>query len=75
MYLDKVSIGIRVSVKNSEFLNPSLERRLLSFGLKKGSELCMKQKAFLGGPCVFECQGQMISIRKCDAAKIEVENL
>ena len=63
----------QLKVKNIEFLDRSLERRLLSFGVKKGCELCMKQKTILGGPCIIECQGQMISIRKRDAAKIEVE--
>jgi len=48
MNLTTVSIGDKVKVKNIEFLDRSLERRLLSFGVKKGCELCMKQKTILG---------------------------
>ena len=35
MNLTTVSIGDKVKVKNIEFLDRSLERRLLSFGVKR----------------------------------------
>lgn len=48
-------------------------KRFVSLGMNIGSNVCLKQKSAFGGPCIIECNGKCIGLRKHDAVKIGVE--
>lgn len=73
MNLTDMNIDEKVRVKSLQKIDALLKRRLASFGLSEGCELCIKQKVMFKGPCTLECRGQLISIRHCDAKMIKVE--
>lgn len=72
VHLAEIMMGERVTIENIPNHDPLLKRRLIALGCFKGSEVCLKQKCLFGGPCLLETQGQSISIRQTDAAKIRV---
>ncbi|WP_234031566.1 FeoA family protein [Lentibacillus cibarius] len=61
------------TVKNLDAVEQSLRMRLNSIGVMPGCKLCVRQASFLNGPCILECRGQRICIRKAEAQKIEVQ--
>lgn len=60
-------------VKSLDGVDYSLKMRLNSIGLLPGCKLCMRRESFLNGPCILECRGQHVSIRKVEAQKIKVQ--
>lgn len=60
-------------VENIDAVDYSLKMRLNSIGLLPGCKLCVKQGSFFNGPCILECRGQRISIRKAEAENIKVQ--
>jgi len=51
----------------------SIHRRLLDMGLVAGSEVEMQRVAPLGDPIEIKVKGYNLSLRKAEAASIEVE--
>ncbi|MDQ0214329.1 ferrous iron transport protein A [Oikeobacillus pervagus] len=49
-----------------------VKQRLLQIGVCEGSLIKMKRMMPFGGPCMIECSGQVIGIRRSDAKKILV---
>jgi len=49
------------------------KRRIMDMGLTKGTEVYMRKVAPLGDPIELNVRGYELSIRKEDAANIEVE--
>ncbi|EHL07618.1 FeoA domain protein [Desulfitobacterium hafniense DP7] len=51
----------------------ALKRRIMDMGLTKGTEVFVRKVAPLGDPIELNVRGYELSIRKEDAANIEVE--
>jgi len=75
MILPTVSIGKKVKIKNVDRVEPTLRKRLISYGIKKDSVVCIKQKSLFSGAYIIECEGCRIGLRKRDLMNIEVEDL
>lgn len=75
MMLPSVQIGNQVRIVNVTAINPTLRKRLISFGIKENSVVCIKQKSLFNGACILECEGRKIGLRKRDLMNIEVESL
>ena len=50
-------------------------RKLLSFGLTPGTEITMKKTAPLGDPVEISLRGYSLSLRKAEAAILELEKI
>lgn len=50
----------------------ALKRRIMDMGLTKGTEVFVRKVAPLGDPMELTVRGYELSVRKCDAEKIEV---
>ncbi|WP_433749045.1 FeoA family protein [Falsibacillus pallidus] len=50
-----------------------LQNRLLHIGVCEGCPIKLERSLPFGGPCMVECGGQMIGIRRKDAEFIKVE--
>ncbi len=50
----------------------ALKRRIMDMGLTKGTEVFVRKVAPLGDPIELNVRGYELSIRKADAAQIEV---
>lgn len=72
MLLDLVEgkTGYIVDVSN---LDKTVKHRLLHIGVIEGCPIKVKHRMPFGGPCMLECNGQLIGIRRCDAKQIKVE--
>ncbi|WP_284141066.1 MULTISPECIES: FeoA family protein [unclassified Virgibacillus] len=75
MNLSELRSGQYAIIDKMESIDSALQLRLTSVGLLPGCKLCMKQSSLLNGPCILECRGQNICIRKAEAKKIEVIQL
>ena len=51
----------------------ALKRRIMDMGLTKGTEVYLRKVAPLGDPLELTVRGYELSVRKADAAFIEVE--
>ena len=51
----------------------AIRRRIMDMGITKGVEVCVRKFAPLGDPIELTVRGYELSIRKDDAALIEVE--
>ena len=51
----------------------ALKRRIMDMGLTKGTEVCVRKVAPLGDPLELTVRGYELSVRKGDAACIEVQ--
>jgi ferrous iron transport protein A len=49
--------------------------RLMEMGLTPGVELRLIGRAPLGDPLELEVRGYRLSVRKCEAARVEIERL
>ncbi|RPF48851.1 ferrous iron transport protein A [Hydrogenoanaerobacterium saccharovorans] len=52
----------------------AVKRRIMDMGITKGVEVNIRKVAPLGDPIEVNVRGYELSIRKADAAMIEVEN-
>lgn len=70
--LGEIKIGETVTVKkiNGE---GAVKRRIMDMGITKGVEIYIRKVAPLGDPIELTVRGYELSIRKADAAMIEVE--
>lgn len=72
MTLDRVEIGKTVEVLRVSGSGP-LRRRIMDMGVTKGATIFVRKMAPLGDPMEIKIRGYEMSIRKSDAAMIEVE--
>lgn len=74
MHLAELAIGGRarvVAVRGHD----DVSVRLLEMGLTPGVDVRLVAAAPLGDPLEFELRGYLLSIRKSEAALVDVENL
>ena len=71
MTLDKVAVGDTVKIARLNGEGP-VKRRMMDMGLVKGVEVSVKKIAPLGDPIELSLRGYELSIRKSEAATIEV---
>ena len=71
MTLKEVSVGQTVKVAKLNGEGP-VKRRIMDMGITKGVELYVRKVAPLGDPIEVTVRGYELSIRKADAAMIEV---
>ncbi|MBB5182306.1 FeoA family protein [Catenisphaera adipataccumulans] len=72
MTLNEVKVGNTVHIKKLNGSGPT-KRRIMDMGLTKGSEVYVRKVAPLGDPIELTVRGYELSIRKADAAWVEVE--
>ena len=71
MTLKEVSVGQTVKVAKLDGEGP-VKRRIMDMGITKGVEVYVRKVAPLGDPIEETVRGYELSIRKADAAMIEV---
>ena len=71
MTLKEVSVGQTVEVAKLDGEGP-VKRRIMDMGITKGVEVYVRKVAPLGDPIEVTVRGYELSIRKADAAMIEV---
>ena len=72
MTLSDVKIGRTVKVKKLTG-EGAVKRRIMDMGITKGVEVFVRKVAPLGDPMEVTVRGYELSVRKADAAMIEVE--
>ncbi len=72
MNLKEVKIGSTVTVKKLNGQGAT-KRRIMDMGITKGVEVYVRKVAPLGDPIEITVRGYELSLRKADAAMIEVE--
>lgn len=72
MTLREAAIGQTVRVKKFTGDGP-VKRRIMDMGITKGVEINIRKVAPLGDPIEVTVRGYELSVRKADAAMIEVE--
>ena len=72
MTLSEAAIGQTVRVKKLTGDGP-VKRRIMDMGITKGVEINIRKVAPLGDPIELTVRGYELSVRKADAAMIEVE--
>ena len=70
--LRDVKIGQTVTVVKLHGEGP-VKRRIMDMGITKGVEILVRKVAPLGDPMELNVRGYELSVRKSDAALIEVE--
>ena len=70
--LRNVSVGKTVTVKRLHGEGP-IKRRIMDMGITKGVQVYVRKVAPLGDPIEVTVRGYELSLRKADAAMIEVE--
>ncbi|HIW14047.1 MAG: FeoA family protein [Acutalibacteraceae bacterium] len=70
--LKEVKVGDRVTVLRLHG-EGAVKRRIMDMGLTKGTEVLVRKVAPLGDPVEVTVRGYELSLRKDDAAMIEVE--
>ncbi|MCR5761629.1 MAG: ferrous iron transport protein A [Sphaerochaetaceae bacterium] len=72
MTLKEVKIGQSASVVRINSTGP-VKRRIMDMGITKGTEVFVRKVAPLGDPIEVTVRGYELSLRKEDAALIEVQ--
>lgn len=70
--LKEVKVGDRVTVLRLHG-EGAVKRRIMDMGLTKGTEVLVRKVAPLGDPVEVSVRGYELSLRKDDAAMVEVE--
>jgi Fe2+ transport system protein FeoA len=71
--LASLPVGSRCTVARIEGAD-EISLRLLEMGLTPGTELAILGAAPLGDPLELEVRGYRLSIRRAEAARVQVEN-
>ncbi|WP_050636788.1 FeoA family protein [Candidatus Stoquefichus sp. SB1] len=71
MTLKEVEVGSRVTVKKLNGQG-AIKRRIMDMGITKGVEVYVRKVAPLGDPIEVTVRGYELSLRKADAAMIDV---
>ena len=69
--LQEIRPGKSVTVVKIHGAGP-LKRRLMEMGLTKGTRISVRKTAPLGDPIEINVRSYSLSLRKCDAALVEV---
>ena len=69
--LNQVKVGVPVRVEHVNGTGP-LRQRILDMGLTRGAEVEVKRMAPLGDPLEICVRGYVLSLRKAEAACIQV---
>lgn len=72
MTLKEVKVGDKVTVKKLNGQGAT-KRRIMDMGITKGVEVFVRKVAPLGDPVEVTVRGYELSLRKADAAMIDVE--
>ncbi len=72
MTLKEAKIGSKVTVKKINGAG-ALKRRIMDMGITKGAQIYIRKVAPLGDPIEVTVRNYELSLRKEDAASIEVE--
>ena len=72
--LDQLPVGSRARVR-SVTGDDELSGRLLEMGLTPGVEVAVVGTAPLGDPLELELRGYRLSVRRSEAARVEIEQL
>ena len=72
MTLNEVKVGAGARIVRINGTGP-VKRRIMDMGLTKGTEVAVRKIAPLGDPIELTVRGYELSIRKDEAAAIEVE--
>ena len=72
MNLKEVKVGDTVKVLKLTGEGP-VKRRIMDMGITKGTEIFVRKVAPLGDPIEVNVRSYELSVRKADAAMIEVE--
>ena len=70
--LSETKVGDTVTVRRLHGEGP-VKRRIMDMGITKGVELQLRKVAPLGDPMELNLRGYELTLRKADAAMIEVE--
>lgn len=70
--LKKIPCGQTVTVQRLHG-EGAVKRRIMDMGITKGTEIYIRKVAPLGDPLEITVRGYELSLRKADAANIEVE--
>jgi ferrous iron transport protein A len=70
--LNEVGIGETVSIVKLNGVG-AIKRRIMDMGLTKGTQVYVRKVAPLGDPIELTVRGYELSLRKADAALIDVE--
>lgn len=73
MFLNELKIGETAQITDLSQVQVLLQKRLAHLGISEACEVCLKNKLPFGGPCVIDCKGQAVSLRKKDICTIQVE--
>ncbi|WP_019639371.1 FeoA family protein [Paenibacillus fonticola] len=68
----KLQPGESGCIRHFGHMDPILKQRLADLGVTEGADITIMRYSFWGGPVTLECGGQLIGIRKHQAAHIEV---
>lgn len=74
MTLDEIKINETAIIKDIK-LNANTKRRILDFGLIKGTKIIPILKNITGDSRAYKARGCLIAIRNEDANKIKVEKI
>ena len=72
MTLREAGIGETVTVKKISGAG-AVKRRIMDMGITKGTSIFVRKVAPLGDPLELTVRGYELSVRKADAAMVEVE--
>lgn len=70
--LNNVKVGKTATIKKINGAG-AVKRRIMDMGLTKGTDLFVRKVAPLGDPIELTVRGYELSVRKVDAALIDVE--
>ena len=71
MKLNEVKVGEQSTIKKIG-TDASMKKKLMDMGLTKNTEVVVRKVAPLGDPIELTVRGYELTIRKADAAQIEV---
>lgn len=72
MRLDEINIGDECTVTKFNG-SGEIRRRIMDMGITKGAQVSVRKVAPLGDPIELTVRGYRLSLRKSDAANIEVQ--
>ena len=72
MTLDEVQVGSSCTVTRFNGTG-EIRRRIMDMGITKGAQVSVRKVAPLGDPLELTVRGYYLSLRKSDAANIEVQ--
>jgi len=73
--LDKVGVNSKAVITGFAAVETNFRRKLLALGLMPGAEIEVRRFAPLGDPIQIQLRGASVSLRKQEAAIIEVDLL